>query len=259
MKVAWIHVAPVKGLAIEERDQIVLGPNGVEDDRRFVLVDEAGRMLNGKRLAGIATVHARFDPATRRLELQMSDGTRVAGIVELTERVAVAISGCEAFGHLVEGPWAAALTKQLGAHIRLVRLDVGGTGQDRARDGAGATLLSLGSLERLAAEGNLGGPIDPRRFRMLIGVSGAAPHAEDEWIGRPVLIGAAVVVPAGNVGRCVVTTRRPGSAESDLDTLGLLARYRREVPSTEPLSFGVWARVDREGLVRIGDDIRVLS
>ena len=259
MKVAWIHVAPVKGLAIEERDQIVLGPNGVDDDRRFVLVDEDGRMLNGKRLAGIATVHAGFEPATRRLELQMSDGARVAGVVELTDRIAVAISGCEAPGRLVEGPWAAALAERLGRPIRLVRLDVAGSGQDRARDGAGATLLSLGSLERLAAEGSLDGPIDPRRFRMLIGVSGAAAHAEDEWIGRPVRIGTAVIVPAGNVGRCVVTTRPPGSAASDLDTLGLLARYRREVPSTEPLAFGVWARIDREGLVRVGDDVRVLS
>jgi len=51
----------------------------------------------------------------------------------------------------------------------------------------------------------------------------------------------------------------PSTGMRDFDTLEVLARYRREVPSTEPLSFGVWARVDQAGRVALGDDIRVLD
>ena len=61
MKVAWLHVAPVKGLRIEERERVELGLDGVEDDRRFCVVDETDRLLNGKRLASLTTIAARLE------------------------------------------------------------------------------------------------------------------------------------------------------------------------------------------------------
>ena len=258
--VAWIHVAPVKGLRIEERDRIELGPHGVDDDRRFCIVDvESGRMLNGKRLAGLTMIVARFDPASDRLELRMPDGTVVGGRVALNGPTTVTIYGHEPAGRVVDGPWAALLSDALGREVRLVRFDSPGSGHDRGRFAAGATLLSLASLERLQEEAQVSEPVDPRRFRMLLGIAGATPHEEDEWVGRRVRVGEAVVVPAGNVGRCVVTTRDPETADPDLDTLELLARYRREAATTEPLAFGVWARVERPGTVRVGDAVTVVT
>ena len=134
--------------------------------------------------------------------------------------------GHVASGQVVEGPWAAALSEQLGRPIRLVRFDGPGNGHDRAAASAGATLLSLASLERLADEAGVEGPVDPRRFRMLIGVDGATAHEEDGWIGKRVRVGEAVIVPGGNVGRCKVTTMDPDTGIRDLDTLEVLARYR---------------------------------
>src|SRR5262249_44475678 len=113
------------------------------------------------------------------------------------------------------------------------------------------------SLDALARAAQVSGPIDPRRFRMLFGVAGVPAHAEDEWIGRPVRIGEATVVPLGNIGRCAVTSLHPENAASDLDTLGALAVYRDKVDSTERLPFGVYGRVDSPGQVAVGDDVRV--
>jgi uncharacterized protein len=257
MKVAWLHVAPVKGLLIDQRDHILLGERGVEDDRRFCLIDDTGHLLNGKRFAPVGTVAARFDPATARLELRFADDGAVADKVRLGDALEVHIFGSVGPAHLVEGPWNAALTERFGRPVRLVRFDDPGSGHDRAREAAGATLLSRASLERMAEEAGIDTPVDPRRFRMLIGIDGARAHQEDEWIGRRVRVGEAVVVPAGNVGRCVTTTRRPGSAESDLDTLHLLAQYRRDVPTSEALPFGIWARVERPGRIALGDEIVV--
>ena len=258
MKVAWLYVAPVKGLAIESRDHIQLGPRGVDDDRLFCLVGEDGEMLNGKRLAPVTTIGAHFDPAADRLELRMPGGDRVSGAVHAGERIAVTMYGGHvASGSVLEGPWAAALSAQLGRPIRLVRFDGPGSGHDRASKAAGATLLSLASLERLAVEAGVEGPVDPRRFRMLIGVDGATAHEEDDWIGKRVRVGDAVVVPGGNVGRCKVTTMDPDTGTVDLDTLEVLVRYRADVVSSERLSFGVWARVERAGRVALGDEIAV--
>jgi uncharacterized protein YcbX len=258
MKVAWLHVAPVKGLAIEAREHIELGRSGVEDDRLFCLIAEDGHMLNGKRLALVTTIGAHFDPATDRLELRMPSGASVSGTARVAEGIAVTMYGGHVgSGHVVEGPWAAALSEQLGRSIRLVRFDGPGNGHDRAAASAGASLLSLASLERLADEAGVQGPVDPRRFRMLIGVDGATAHEEDGWIGKRVRVGEAVVVPAGNVGRCRVTTMDPNTGIRDLETLDVLERYRGEVPSTEALAFGVWARIERAGRVALGDEIVV--
>lgn len=259
--VAWIHVAPVKGLRIEERERIELGPHGVDDDRRFCIVDvETDRVLNGKRFAPITTIVPRFDGATDQLELRMPSGDVVRGRVGLEGPTTVTIYGGHvAAGQIVSGPWAAALSTEFGRELRLVRFDSPGHGHDRAGRGAGATLLSLASLERLQEEAQISEPVDPRRFRMLLGIAGAKAHEEDEWIGRRVAVGGAVVVPAGNVGRCVTTTRDPDTAEPDIDTLELLARYRRDVATTEPLAFGVWARVERGGSVRLEDEIALLD
>jgi len=92
---------------------------------------------------------------------------------------------------------------------------------------------------------------------MLFGVAGLEAHAEDAWIGRAVHIGSAVVVPGGNIGRCAVTTLDPRTGLSNLDTLAALARYRKEEVTSEPLAFGVWARVAQAGVVRIGDPVHV--
>ncbi len=233
MKVAWLHVAPVKGLRIEERDRIELGLNGVADDRLFCVVDETGRLLNGKRLAPLSTIVARYDAKDEHLELRMPNGSEVSGTVAVAAPIIVTIYGHAAPGHVVYGPWAGALSDELGRPVQLVRLDGPGQGHDRARTAAGATL------------------------RMLIGVSGTGAHEEDEWIGRRVRVGDAVVAPAGNVGRCVVTTRDPDTAEPTLDTLELLARYRRDIGTTEELAFGIWAHVEHPGTVRIGDTVEV--
>ena len=127
---------------------------------------------------------------------------------------------------------------------------------DRLRSGA-ATLLGTGSLRALARLFGVD-EVDGRRFRMNFGIDGLGEHEEDEWLGRRVRIGEAVVVPQGNVGRCAVTTQNPETGKPDLDTLKALAGYRRDVESTEPLPFGVHAAVAEAGHVRVGDLVEPL-
>ena len=122
---------------------------------------------------------------------------------------------------------------------------------DRGRGGA-ATLLATASLGALGRALGVDA-VDGRRFRMNFGIDGLREHEEDNWIGRRVAIGGAVVIPQGNVGRCVITTQNPDTAVSDLDTLKGLAAYRRDIETTERLPFGVHAAVVEPGPVRIGD------
>jgi hypothetical protein len=253
--VAWLHVAPIKGLAIEERQTIELHAHGVEDDRRYCIVDEDGRMLNAKRVQQLVRIRPILDEAARRLELVMPDGKRVSGDMGLGDRLDITIHRRPATAREVVGPWAEALSAEAGQPVRLVKLDQVGNGVDRACNGGAATLLGVDSLRAIAEAAGIAGPVDPRRFRMLVGIAGTGAHAEDEWIGQPVRIGEAVVVPTGNVGRCAVTTVDPVTGIADLDTLKALAGYRGDEMTTEPLPFGVWARVRTPGRISLGDEV----
>lgn len=255
--VAWLHVAPIKSLQIQTRERVTLTARGVEEDRRFCIVDEDGRMLNAKRVGAFISVRPEFDDAMRELTLHLPDGRTVRGPVELGDAVTVSIYRRDVSAREVRGPFTDALSALDGRSARLVRFDAPGEGVDRAQKRGHVSLLSVASLDALAEAAKADGPVDPRRFRMLIGVAGLAAHAEDGWIGTPVRVGGAVIVPLGNVGRCAVTSLDPERGISDLDTLGALAAYRGAQATTESLPFGVWARVEKPGVVAIGDDVRV--
>ena len=256
-QVAWIHVAPIKALAIQELDRVDLGLVGVESDRRFCIVDPDGRMLNAKRVPRFVAVKPRFDGEMRHLVLDMPDGTKAEGSVDLGATTLVTIYGRSVPAHVVEGPWADALSALAGRPVRLVRFDNPGEGVDRADKGAGASLLSEESLPAIAKAGGGTAAVDPRRFRMLFDIAGIEAHVEDTWIGRRVHIGSAVVDPGGNIGRCAVTTLDPDRGVPTFDTLAAIAKYRRNKVTTEPLAFGVWGRVRKAGAVRVGDGVDI--
>jgi uncharacterized protein YcbX len=180
-RVAWIHVAPIKALAVQELQEVQVDLLGVENDRRFCIVDSEGRMLNAKRVPPFVAVRPRFDDAIGRLRLAMPDGSKVEGAIDLGDAIAVSIYGRSVSARVVDGPWADALSALAGQPVRLVRFDDPGEGVDRADEGAGASLLAVESLRAIAAAARTTLPVDPRRFRMLFGVAGVEAHGEDTW------------------------------------------------------------------------------
>jgi uncharacterized protein YcbX len=252
-RVAWISVAPVKGLAIAQREEVLLGPSGVRENRRFHVIGDDGRLLNGKQLGELMRVAADWDEEARTLELRFPNGSRAAAAVELGEPVTTSFYGRGVEGRLVAGPWAGALSSFVGRPLRLVQPVEPGGGLDRG--GGSVSLLSTASLEAMREAAGANGPVDPRRFRMLFGVEGVGPHEEDSWVGRRVRIGEATALLRGNVGRCIVTSRDPDTGARTLPTLDALAEYRSGVETTEPLPFGVWGEVAEPGRVRLGDAV----
>ncbi len=251
--VSWITVAPVKGLALVARDEVVVEAYGVADNRRLHLVDDAGRLVNGKRLGGLVQVVPDLDVAAGRLSLSFPDGNVVAGALEPGEQIITHFYGRPVTGRIVGGELAASLSSFAGEPLRMVLPDDAGAGVDRGGDGA-VTLLGTASLERLAGVAGVG-KVDPRRFRMLFGVDGIGVHEEDTWIGRDVAVGEAVIRVRGNVGRCAVTTQNPDTGVRDLATLEALTAYRGVMETTEPLPFGVVGSVVTPGRVALGDAV----
>jgi uncharacterized protein YcbX len=250
-RISWISLTPVKATKLHQVDEVELVDTGVRGDRRLYLVTERGRLVSDKDFGSLQLVDASYDEELDSLRLVFPDGNELAGRVERGAEVATSFHGLSRTARLVEGPWSEALSAYVGDSIRLV--EPAQPAPDRGREGA-VTVLGTGSLAALASELGVDA-VDGRRFRMNFGVEGLEPHAEDGWLGRRVRLGEAVVVPAGNVGRCAITTQDPDTGRPDLPTLKALAGYRGEVATTEPLPFGVHAAVVVPGRVRVGDPV----
>ena len=224
-------------------------------DRRFYLVDDEGGLVNAKRVPPLLAVRAAVENG--RLELTFPNGSSVAGETgTLGERLETSFYGRPVTGRIVEGPWGEALSELAGKPVRVVRTEREGDGYDRGAT-AGASIVSTASLEALRATTGSERALDGRRFRMTIGVDAAEAHVEDGWIGSRVRVGEALVAVREKVGRCSVTTRDPDTGVRDLDTLGAIAAYRGEVPTREPLPFGVWCEVVEPGRIVVGDSLEV--
>jgi uncharacterized protein len=248
-EVVRINIAPVKALGLLHPEEVELTERGVEVNRRFYLISDEGRLVNGNDVGKLVRVRPTVEGG--RLELRFPDGSLTAGEVELGDPVETNFWGRPVHGRLVEGPWSAALSAYAGKAVRLVRTETPGTGSD-VRAG---TIVSLASCARLGQE--LGADVDPRRFRMLLELDGLAEHEEDDWTDRPVRIGGAVVRVGGPVPRCAITTQDPDTGVPTLDTLRAIAGYRG-LRNRKAIDFGVYFDVESPGRVRLGDSVEPL-
>jgi uncharacterized protein YcbX len=244
----------VKSLGLIHPESVDLGLDGVQGDRRFWLVDEDGRLFNNKRNGPMVTIDPTWDEATRHLSLRFADGAEVGGTVELGDAFPAVLYKRLHPSRRVIGPWEEAISTFVGRPLTLLWSE--GHATDRGQAGGTVSLVSRGSLERLREEAGARGSVDGRRFRMMFELDGVAAHEEDDWIGSRVQLGEAQIVVNGDVGRCLVTSHDPDRGVTDVDTLGTLARYRRD-GHDEPLPFGVYGAVAVPGRVRVGDTVSV--
>ena len=249
-----LNIAAVRSLALETRDEIDLTESGVAEDRRFYLIGDDGRMVDQIMVPGLVRIRTWSDPGATVLRLTFPDGTVVEDRVRTGDPTETAIYSRVSAGHVVDGPWAEALTRYAGRSIRVVRCDqAGGTW---ATDEA-VTLVTDGSLEAIGAALGVE-TLDARRFRMLIELEGGAPHEEDTWAGRRIGLGETILRVGAPVPRCPITTHDPGTGERDLDTLRAIKDYRG-ISGKKDLLFGVWAEVERPGRIRLGDAVTILD
>lgn len=252
--VARLSVTPVKSMALHHPGRIHLERWGAVGNRLFYIVDEAGRLLSGSRHGPLARIVARYDASADLLRLDLPDGRAVEGQAR-TDGVPTITSfwGRPVAGRPVAGPFSKELSHYVGRPVRLMRCERPGDGNDTYP----ASVVSAASLDELAR--HLGvARVDGRRFRMLVEVDGCEPHEEDRWMGRRVRVGGAVLRVVEPDPRCVVTTQDPDTGRRDLDTLGAIAAYRGKRDGRH-LDFGVYAVVERPGIVRVGDSVEPLE
>jgi len=249
-----LSLTPVKGLRIASRPALQLERDGIRGDRVLYLIDDRGRMINGKHSGELNRVVAKLEQG--QLTLGFPDGSEVAGELRLGEPIETTIHSRPRTARAIEGRFSEALSAHCGLALRLVQAADGSSSIDRGVDGS-VSLISRASLDGLARSFGVQS-IDARRFRMSIEIDGVEAFEEDGWVGRELIVGDARVRVGGHVGRCLVTGRDPDSGEADLATLDHLREIRSGADTTEPLALGVYGAVSQPGTVSVGDAVELL-
>lgn len=263
-----IRIHPVKAFRSVPLQEVVVEPWGPSGDRRWMLVDDRGKVVTQRSRPRLALAAA---------ELLPGGGVRLSapGTEPVTARVPALgrTVPVELFGDKVEAVvaeeeavhvWCSA---HLGIAVRLVHLDDPAT--RRPVDPAFAlpgetvsfadgypllltTTASLEDLNSLIAEGPHAseGPLPMNRFRPNVVVEGTDCWEEERWtrltIGE---VAFRVVKPSG---RCVVTTTDQRTGRRGKEPLHSLASRQR--PGGR-LLFGQNLVPLSSGTIRVGDPV----
>ncbi len=209
---------PVKSMAGERLDSVVVTEVGLEGDRRWALVDgtpnRAGKLYTN-------TQDARL----------MKYGARLAG-----DGVTVATPGGRT--RVLDDEFVAELADAVSKPLTL---------RDRAGDNFDDSHVLVANLATIAAFGlEAGIDMDRRRFRANLYLDALEPEQEVSWVGRKIRAGSAVLEVVKRCERCAVITRDPDTTLASPELLRLLTQ-------TSDTCLGVYCRVVTPGTVAIGD------
>ncbi len=269
MRVASIHIYPVKGMRAVDLDRVKVETRGLAHDRRWLVVDRDGNFLTQRSHPQLATIVARPTPSG----LSLSAGAEEIAVETPAGRGRrkIVIWETEVDAAIADGQSAAWMTALMGEPASLVymddaaaRLKVGdwtAPAPVSFADGYPVLVVATASLAALNRdiEAHGGEAVPMRRFRPNIVIEHDQPWAEDKW--RRLAIGGAVLELVKPCDRCIVTTTdQTSGARMGKEPLAALARLRRSTdPRINGVLFGVNAVPRVLGDVRVGDAVDIVD
>jgi uncharacterized protein YcbX len=262
MNIHALNLYPVKSLAGIAVNSFSLDEFGPAGDRRWMIVDDGRQFVTQRSNPELALVSTEFDgsdvvitiPGNGKFHLIPDSEIWDVGVWR--DRVA-AVPGSRDASH--------ALSRYCGKRVYFVymmdkacrRVDPDWVDAYRRvsfADGFPFLLTSTSSLEELNSR--LVQPVEMRRFRPNVVVSGAAPWAEDQW--KRAFIGDVSLSLVKPCSRCIMTTVDPdtGVRSPDGQPLKTLATYRR---TPDGVIFGVNGVHNTHGTLSVGDPVSIES
>jgi len=263
-RLSSIHVFPIKSCGALALDVATVEMRGLAGDRRWMIVDAAGKFVTGRRQPRLTQVRASPEadmlalsaPEVPPLHLRAPAGD---------ERIDTAVWGTAVRPLVAAAAANAWISEVLGMPARFVYMDdacqravdvVYAQAGDVVSfaDGFPLLLISQAALDALNAK--LAQPVPMLRFRPNLVVADTEAHAEDGW--KRIRIGEVEFEVVKPCTRCVFTTVDIERGEFDPtgEPLRTLLGYRR---SPIGVTFGQNLIPRRLGQVRIGDKVEVLE
>jgi uncharacterized protein len=260
VQLSGIFVYPIKACAGISLSRSEVVERGLAFDRRYMLVDRSGKFISQREVHRLCLVKTAFAGDSIRVT---ADG---AGALELPRRLddaelepqpyQVWDSSGRALRHAQGSRWFSELLDDEVSLLYMPDSERREVNPKRARpgdivsfaDGYPLLLISEASLGDLNAR--LPVPLEMRRFRPNLVISGCEPYAEDGFAS--LRIGALSLRGVKRCDRCVVTTLDPDTGVPGKEPLRTLAQYRRE---DGKVWFGMNLIHDGPGWLQVGDPV----
>jgi uncharacterized protein YcbX len=258
-----LFIYPIKacgGISLEHADVV---ERGLAFDRRYMLVDRTGTFVTQREVSKLALTTVALDGQNLVVSAPGAQDLAVprelspsAGGERLTYQVWQDFGS--GLGHAEGSRW---FSEFLNDEVRLVFMPEAerrAVNPKRARagdivsfaDGYPLLLISEASLADLNQR--LEAPLEMRRFRPNLVISGCEPYAEDGF--SELQIGAVRFRGVKRCDRCVVTTIDPRTGAKSKEPLRTLSHYRLE---DGKVWFGMNLIHDGSGTLRLGDAVMV--
>lgn len=264
LTLSQLHVFPVKSLRGLSPQSWPLDARGLQNDRRYMLVDEQGRFLTQRQQHRMALINVHWQDGRLRLSAEGKQQREVPVHEEPAQLRAVEVWGEQQQGFDQGDAVANWLGEFLGVSCRLVRHDLNSpraVDPDYARagdvvsfsDGFPFLVLSEASVATLSKQAEV--ELDIRRFRPNLVIQGCEPFEEDQW--RRIRIGQIEFELVKPCSRCIIPTIDPNTGERGPEPMRtLMATRRRE--NKVYLGQNAIQRSVGERLV-VGDRVQVLE
>src|SRR5688572_10916116 len=224
---------PVKSLAGESLDSVVVDARGLVADRAWAVRDPDGKLGGGKstgrfrKMDGLLLLAAAYDGDVP--VIAFPDGRSIRGDDDEIH---------------------AALTEHVGRPVRLEA-----EGEVSHFDDGPVHLVTTSALQ--AVSESHGGPVDVRHFRpnLVLDTGDAPGYPEAAWLGRRLVVGEVELEVVAPMPRCVLVTMPQVDLAGARDLLGTVADTHPGDPTVGGSGagdFGVLAEVRRPGRLILG-------
>ena len=264
MTVQELYVYPLKsarGIALREMPLDERGPAG---DRRWMLVNPAGIMLSQRDHPRMALIDVRQGlPELLCAAPNMPPLRVVIPVSGSSQRIAATVWDHRVEVALAEDGAHRWFSSYLGADCRLVYQPDDSFRQVNRNyaaagvcvslaDGYPLLLIGQGSLDALNAR--LEKPVEMRRFRPNVVVTGGEPFQEDTW--KHIRIGEVEFSVVKPCARCSIPTVDPDTGEMGKEPMRTLANFRRR---NSDIFFGENIIHHTTGSLRLNDPVVILE
>lgn len=267
MRVASLHIHPVKALRAVDVTRAKVEAKGLEHDRRFLVVDANGVFLTQRSHPQMATITARLTSSGIAVS---ADGFGEIDIKRPSgeTRRNIVVWNAEVDAAATDEAASAFVSDLIGEEAHLVFMDEKALRLKASvwtpapvpvsfADAFPVLVATTGSLAALNEDivKNGGDPVPMARFRPNVVIDCDEPWAEDRW--TQIRIGEIALDLVKPSDRCIVTTtdqktgRRMGK-----EPLAALARIHRSTdPRINGVIFGENAVPRTLGEIKVGDEV----
>ncbi len=271
MRIASLHIHPVKGMRAVDMTSAIVENRGFQHDRRWLVVDANGVFLTQRSHPQMATMTVR--PLASGLMLSAEGFSEIKiNQPSGSRRRKIVIWDAEVDAAATDESVDTVISELIGEEAHLVYMD------DKAQrlktsewtptpvpvsfaDAFPVLVTTTGSLAELNRdiEGNNGAAIPMARFRPNVVIDCGEAWAEDRW--KRLQIGKVTLDLVKLSNRCIVTTtdQKTGERLGKEPLAGLARIHRSKDPRIKGVLFGVNAVPRALGEIRVGDSVEIFD